>query len=170
MAKRNKALGSRGTERFPDFRGFCGGRRWYTVGVPIWISVSLLGRGTCVWLVQENSRGPLLVLKNTWRSGSRISESMVYGSVDGHHPALAKLYQGEDVLFPEGQRYITTCNLRGPSLNDDIEGDFFCIDYFLKVVGGHFGSIIRKKNYFREYGQHSVVRVLHMLFTLVNEF
>jgi len=107
---------------FPTFVVSVGDRRWFTVGLPIWTSVSLLGRGTCVWLVQEDSKGPLLVLKNTWRNVSRISESMIYGSVEGHHPALAKLHWGEDVRFPEEQRYIMTRNLRDLSPHDDIDG------------------------------------------------
>jgi hypothetical protein len=37
------------------------------------------------------------------------------------------------------------------------------IDYPLKVVGDHFGSIAQKKSYFKVYVQHSVVRVLHII-------
>ena len=63
----------------------------------------------------------LLVLKISWRSASRISESAIYGS-DGHHPTLAKFHLGEDAHFPEEQRYITGHNLRGSSPDDDIQG------------------------------------------------
>jgi len=57
-------LGCEVPKDFPTFGVvLMGGRCWYTVGLPIWTSVSLLGRGTCVWWVQENATGPLLVLK-----------------------------------------------------------------------------------------------------------
>ena len=128
-------LGREVPKDFPTFVVLMGGRRWYTVGLPIWTSVSLLGRGTCVWLVRENGTGPLLVLKSTWRSASRISESMIYGSVDGHHPALAKLHSGEDVLFPGEQRYITSHNLRGPSTNESTEGEVFLHRLLLESRG-----------------------------------
>ncbi|KAF8191385.1 hypothetical protein BJ912DRAFT_925336 [Pholiota molesta] len=120
---KTKDFGRWAPEDFPTFVITSGGRTWYTVGLPIWTSVSLLGRGTSIWLVRANGTGPVFVLKNTWRSVARLSESVIYGSVIGHHPALAKLHLGEDVCFPGEERYITTDNLRGPNLEDEIEGE-----------------------------------------------
>lgn len=122
--EKTAALGRETPKDFPTFVVTMGSHSWYTIGLPIWTSVSLFGRGTCVWLVQDNddSTAPVLVLKNTWRSASRHSESMIYGLIDGHHPALAKLHQGQDVPFPGEQRCITTRSLRGLSPDDKIEG------------------------------------------------
>jgi hypothetical protein len=120
---KTKDFGRWAPEDFPTFVITSGGRTWYTVGLPIWTSVSLLGRGTSIWLVRANGTGPVFVLKNTWRSVARLSESVIYGSVIGHHPALAKLHLGEDVHFPGEEQYITTDNLRGPNLEDEIEGE-----------------------------------------------
>ena len=120
-----KDLGREAPKDFPTFvitMGGPSGPSWYTIGLPIWTSVSLLGRGTSVWLVLENGVGPVLVLKNTWRSASRVSESMIYGSIHGGHPALAKLHQGADVLFPGEQQYITARNLRSLAPGDEIDG------------------------------------------------
>jgi hypothetical protein len=117
-----KELGHLAPADFPTFVISMGGssnRSWKTTGFPIWTSVSLLGRGTSIWLVRENDTGPILVLKNTWRSGSRNSESLIYGSVIGQHPALAKFREGEDVKFPGEERYITVHSLRGPSGSDE---------------------------------------------------
>jgi hypothetical protein len=133
-----KDLGRETPKDFPTFvitMGGPSGPSWYTIGLPIWTSVSLLGRGTSVWLVREDGTGPVLVLKNTWRSASRVSESMIYGSIDGDHPALAKLHQGEDVLFPGEQRYITSGNLRDPAIEKKIEGDVFLHRLLLKSRG-----------------------------------
>ena len=115
---------------FPTFvitMGDSGSSSWHTIGLPIWTtgSVSLLGRDTSVWLVRENGSGPVLVLKNTWRSASQVSESMIYGSIHGDHPALAKLHHGEDVLFPGEQGHISTGNLRSASLGNEIDEDVF---------------------------------------------
>jgi Fungal protein kinase len=135
-----KDLGRQAPKDFPTFvitMGGPGSPSWYTIGLPIWTSVSLLGRGTSVWLVRENGAGPVLVLKNTWRSASRVSESMIYGSIHGDHPALAKLHQGHDVLFPgEQQRYITARNLRSPAVGGKIDGgDIFLHRLLLKSRG-----------------------------------
>ena len=62
-----KDLGLEPPKDFPMFvitMGGLGSPSWHTIGLPIWTSVSLLGRGTSVWLVQENGAGTVLVLKN----------------------------------------------------------------------------------------------------------
>ena len=133
-----KDLGREAPKDFPTFAitmGGPGSPSWYTIGLPIWTSVSLLGRGTSVWLVRENGPGRVLVLKNTWRSVSRVSESMIYGSINGDHPALAKLHQGEDVLFPGEERYITARNLRSPAPGDKLDGDVVLHRLLLKSRG-----------------------------------
>lgn len=133
-----KGLGRVAPKDFPTFVITMGGPSspsWFTIGLPIWTSVSLLGRGTSIWLVRENGAGPVLVLKNTWRSSSRISESMIYGSIEGDHPALAKLHQGQDVLFPGAQQNITAFHLRGAAQVDEIEGDALLHRLLLKSRG-----------------------------------
>ena len=134
-----KGLGRVAPKDFPTFVITMGGpsspSSLFTIGLPIWTSVSLLGRGTSIWLVRENGAGPVLVLKNTWRSASRISESMIYGSIEGDHPALAKLHQGQDVLFPGAQQNITAFHLRGAAQVDEIEGDALLHRLLLKSRG-----------------------------------
>jgi hypothetical protein len=43
-----RELGRQVPKDFPTFVVSMAGRCWYTVGLPMWTSVSLLGRGTCV--------------------------------------------------------------------------------------------------------------------------
>ncbi|KDR76948.1 hypothetical protein GALMADRAFT_246089 [Galerina marginata CBS 339.88] len=124
--KQAKELGHLALADFPTFVIAMGGssnRSWKTIGIPIWTSVSLLGRGTSIWLVREDDTGPILVLKNTWRRDSRNSESLIYRSVIGQHPALAKFREGQDVKFPGEERYITVHNMRGPSDDPGDGGD-----------------------------------------------
>ena len=81
MEKPNEKFGSRGTQRFPDVRDYDDGRSWHTIDLPIWTSVSLLGRGTSVWLVRENGAGPVLVYEKYMAecfSGLRIHDIGVY--------------------------------------------------------------------------------------------
>jgi hypothetical protein len=167
MEKPNEKLGRDAPKDFPTVTfvitmGGSGSPSWHTIGLPIWTSVSLLRRGTSVWLVRENGAGPVLVLKNTWRSASRVSESMIYRSIHGDHPALAELHRGEDVLFLGEQRYsITARNLRSPVLGDEIDGDVFLHRLvLLKSRGRPLWEYRSKKSYFKVYVQHSVVRVV----------
>jgi hypothetical protein len=92
-----------------------GSRCWYTLGVPIWSSLSLLGRGTVVWRVCDSTNpSKLLVLKNAWRSNGRLPESMIYESIICKHPGVADYEFGDDVVFPgNGDRLISVKNLRG---------------------------------------------------------
>jgi len=59
---------------------------------------------------------------------------MIYGSIDGDHPALAKLHRGEDILFPGEQRYITSSNLRGSVIEEKVE-EVFLHRLLLKTRG-----------------------------------
>ena len=78
-----KHLGREAPKDFPTFSismGGFGSPSWYTIGLPIWTSVSLLGRGTSVWLVRENGSGPVLVFEKYMAecfSGLRIHDIWV---------------------------------------------------------------------------------------------
>ncbi|KAF7979611.1 hypothetical protein HWV62_41936 [Athelia sp. TMB] len=93
-----------------------GSHSWYTLGSPIWSSVSLLGRGTMIWKVWDSTSRKVLVLKNAWRHGGRLSESTIYLSIHNSHPGLAKFIFGADVVFPTGGTKwpINVCRLRNP--------------------------------------------------------
>ena len=84
---------------------------------------------------------------------------MIYGSTHGDHPAVAKLHHGQDVLFPGEQRHISACNLRSPALGDKIDGEVFLHQVLLKSRGRPLWEYRSEKSYFKEYVQHSVVRV-----------
>ncbi|KAF8584263.1 hypothetical protein K439DRAFT_1616870 [Ramaria rubella] len=89
-----------------------GHKCWYTLGPPIWTSLSLLGRGTSVWRVCDQSK-TMLVLKNAWRSSERLDESTVYQHIRGTHPGVVEYDSGGDVVFPDQpERVITAQNLR----------------------------------------------------------
>ena len=56
---------------------------WHSMeGVPLWQSITLLGRGTLMFRARTNSNptGPLTILKNAWRKDGRLKESELYGS------------------------------------------------------------------------------------------
>jgi hypothetical protein len=82
-------------------------RHWCTVGPPIWVSVSFLGRGTNVWLVreciQENGvlrlTGNNKILKTSWRSSARTPESDFYRSIQVPPKGLAEFECGGDVIL-----------------------------------------------------------------------
>lgn len=104
-----------GMRSFPTYRVTMGtgNRCWYTLGPPIWSSLSLLGRGTSVWRVCDASNpGKLLVLKNAWRSSERLAESIIYQAIQGSHPGVAEYEFGDDVMFPGTDRLISVNNLR----------------------------------------------------------
>ncbi|KAF8908625.1 hypothetical protein CPB84DRAFT_1843510 [Gymnopilus junonius] len=85
-------------------------RTLLTIGKPIWSSLTLLGRGTSVWLMADKSTRDIFVLKTAWRKGSHKSESQIYSSIKGEHPALAKFESGGDVMFPGTQEQTITVN------------------------------------------------------------
>jgi hypothetical protein len=113
---RARAKSLTGTDTFPCFSITMGGsdtRRWYTLGPPIWTSISLLGRGTSVWRVCEaNNFDDVLVLKSAWRSSKRTAESDIYKSIAGPCTGIALYRCGMDVMFPDDS-LITVANLRG---------------------------------------------------------
>ncbi|CDO72548.1 hypothetical protein BN946_scf184983.g31 [Trametes cinnabarina] len=96
-------------------------RRWCTIGPAIWSSFCLFGRATAVWPVREINKhdelvGDDMILKSTWRSSDRNSESFIYQNIQGSHPGLAKFIAGGDVVFPfhnDNQETITVHSLRG---------------------------------------------------------
>ncbi|KAI0653487.1 hypothetical protein C8Q70DRAFT_1035750 [Cubamyces menziesii] len=97
-------------------------RRWCTLRDPIWSSLSLFGRGTTVWRVRAldaNNKlcGPEMIMKTSWRSSDRDSESFVYHAIKGRHPGLAKYVVGADVTFPDNKyNRITAHALHGTTL------------------------------------------------------
>lgn len=114
--------------KFPTYSVSFGGhhqRHWGTVSM-VWSSVSLLGRGTTVWIVRElindKPTGDLKILKTAWRHRDRTPESEVYKALDNGsgHPAVAKFDTGADVCFPnsDGQK-ICVSRLRGAPATDD---------------------------------------------------
>lgn len=58
---------------------------WLTVGPPIWVSLSLIGRGTNIWpvipVIWNSGKcpivdgAPLSILKNAWRNSERTGEA-----------------------------------------------------------------------------------------------
>ncbi|KAF8147890.1 hypothetical protein B0H34DRAFT_834054 [Crassisporium funariophilum] len=110
-----KDLGREAPKDFLTFAittGGPGGPSWYTIGLPIWTSVSLLGLG---------------------------------------HICLV----GEEVLFPGEQRYITTSTLRGPAMEEKIEGDVFLHRLLLKSRGRPLWEYRSEKKLLQEYARHS---------------
>jgi hypothetical protein len=118
--KRAKEMG---LQKFPTYAVTMGTgtRCWYTLGPPIWSSLSLLGRGTAIWRVCDASKpGKSLVLKNAWRSGERLAESIIYQAIHGSHPGVAEYEFGSDVVFPGSDRLISVNNLRDTTSNNAI--------------------------------------------------
>ncbi|KAH9935469.1 uncharacterized protein B0H18DRAFT_1101224 [Fomitopsis serialis] len=75
--------------RISRFGNDCG--TWCTVGPPIWVSLSLLGRGTEVWRVVELYQsggkwvltGDIHILKSAWRNPLKLAETDVYNVIAG---------------------------------------------------------------------------------------
>ncbi|KAH9942890.1 hypothetical protein B0H21DRAFT_810613 [Amylocystis lapponica] len=124
VRRRAEATGARLT-RAVDYPTFAvtmgkGVRCWYTLGAPIWTSLSLLGRGTEVWRVCDSAdTNRLLVLKSAWRSSDRLAEATLYEGISGKHPGVADYDVGADVVFPGADdRVISVKNLRDSSCDD----------------------------------------------------
>ncbi|EMD33827.1 hypothetical protein CERSUDRAFT_126048 [Gelatoporia subvermispora B] len=88
-------------------------RRWVTIGTPVWVSLSLFGRGTLVWRVLNKAALDLRVMKNAWHSGARTPESEIYKLIEGEHPGVARFDSGADVRFPGTDLIISTASIRG---------------------------------------------------------
>ncbi|THH18765.1 hypothetical protein EW146_g2269 [Bondarzewia mesenterica] len=77
------------------------GRRWCTIGHPMWSSLSLLGRGTVIWRVKAYTDAGLseteMIMKTAWRSSKRDPESAIYQTVKGTSGGLARYLVGGDV-------------------------------------------------------------------------
>ena len=69
---------------------------WETVGHPLWVSQTLLGRGTSVWRVMGPSSTVSCssILKTAWRSSGRTSELEIYD-------AIKKLLEEKELPYPE---------------------------------------------------------------------
>lgn len=86
-----------------SFPSYCDlfNKSWCTYGPPIWTSLSLIGRGTSIWRVEELSNGVatgrVFIMKSAWRSGKRLPESVIYQSMKGAHHGVAEYYEGSDV-------------------------------------------------------------------------
>ncbi|KAH9843517.1 uncharacterized protein C8Q71DRAFT_728758 [Rhodofomes roseus] len=104
-----------------------GGRTWCTIGPPIWVSSSLLGRATTVWRVievvySENVQrvfaGRLHVLKSSWRDPRRSREADIYTLISTFEDCPAGIPQlvcGGDVTYdvPPTMKKLTTAAIRG---------------------------------------------------------
>ncbi|KAJ8695807.1 hypothetical protein PTI98_005731 [Pleurotus ostreatus] len=94
--------------------------KWLTIGPPVWVSLSLLGRGTSIWRVMPykeddfDSSAEVCILKNTWRNSHRSSESETYETVEGGPDGVANFYCGGDAVFPwvETSPAISVVNIR----------------------------------------------------------
>ncbi|KAJ3542782.1 hypothetical protein NM688_g5938 [Phlebia brevispora] len=95
------------------------GRRWATVAM-IWSSLSLIGRGTTVWVVKElhngKPEGAVRVMKTAWRSSRRTPEASIYKALQDaqkfrSHDCVAQLDVGDDVRSQD-RRIISVSTLR----------------------------------------------------------
>ncbi|KAH9943551.1 hypothetical protein B0H21DRAFT_491393 [Amylocystis lapponica] len=124
VRRRAEAIGTHltGAVDYPTYAVTMGKRVrcWYTLGAPIWTSLSLLGRGTEVWRVCDSADpNRLLVLKSAWRSSDRPAEAMLYEGISGKHPGVADYDVGADIVFPGAvERVISVKNLRDSSCDD----------------------------------------------------
>ncbi|GJJ15486.1 hypothetical protein Clacol_009764 [Clathrus columnatus] len=117
--------------------------KYYTIGLPVWTSLSLLGRGTSIWRVSASptesfATGTLVILKTAWRQSNRPSESAIMQRIKGSHDGLVQYSQGSDVFFPSfsliAPPKITTTNLRNQ--NRHVEGDTTILHRLIfKTVG-----------------------------------
>lgn len=125
-------------DNFPTYAVTMGGndqREWGTIAM-IWSSISLIGRGTAVWLVRELVNGfpfgPPLVMKSSWRGKRRTPESDIYLGLTTAHPGVAKFQYGADVRLPGTADIICVSTLRG---TDAIADDPTLHRLFLSSVG-----------------------------------
>ncbi|KAF9491305.1 hypothetical protein BDN71DRAFT_1592346 [Pleurotus eryngii] len=105
--KRNTTLDGMDTRSRPDRdRDDWETHEWLTIGPPVWVSLSLLGRGTSIWRVMPyseddfDSGAEVCILKNTWRNSHRVSESEIYETVEGGPDGVANFHYGGDTVLP----------------------------------------------------------------------
>ncbi|KAF8908626.1 hypothetical protein CPB84DRAFT_1767103 [Gymnopilus junonius] len=131
-------------DSYPTFRvkgipGFSN-CKLFTIGKPIWSSLSLLGRGTSIWMVADKNTGEMFVLKNAWRQDNRNSESQIYEAITGKHPTLAVFECSGDVMFRHSgsSRNVSVQNLRqeGGSKNpNDTVNDIIFHHLLIRTIG-----------------------------------
>jgi len=100
-------------------------RWWCTIGPPIWVSLSLLGRSTVIWRVlelrEEQLVPPYRIMKSSWRSTRQPLEFELHAAIGESHLGLANPLVGGDAIFPsppgEVER-ITISSIRGDHSKD----------------------------------------------------
>ena len=114
-------------------------RRWVTIA-PLYSSLSLIGRGTTVWVVQELEgglpSGKVAIMKTAWRNRARTSESEMYQRLvqSESHPCVAEFLDGGDVqLPPPASSVICTSAFSSPAAG--LEGDLVLHRLLLASVG-----------------------------------
>ncbi|KAJ8695804.1 hypothetical protein PTI98_005730 [Pleurotus ostreatus] len=117
--KRNSTLDGMDTRSRPDHdRDDWETHKWLTIGPPVWVSLSLLGRGTSIWRVMPYKEGDfdssaeVCILKNTWRNSRRVSESEIYETVERGPDGVANFHYGGDAVFPYTTAAISVTNIR----------------------------------------------------------
>ncbi|VDC03094.1 unnamed protein product [Peniophora sp. CBMAI 1063] len=114
--------------RIPPIQGDDEKRWWISVGRPLWVSKSILGRCTSVWIVYpaKEDKGKLrvdptraYVLKNAWRNSAREPESSIYTwfMANGTIAGVSSLLVGSDVTGSD-KAVVTARHLRGET--DDV--------------------------------------------------
>lgn len=106
-------------------------RIWCTMGPPIWVSLSLLGRATTVWRAVEviwrgqgySLSGHARVLKSSWRDPRRSREADVYaaiGALKDCPKGIPQMLCGGDVYYelPGTLKRLTTAAIRGEAEGD----------------------------------------------------
>ncbi|TFK46335.1 hypothetical protein OE88DRAFT_930885 [Heliocybe sulcata] len=71
---------------------------YLTMGPPLFVSRSLVGRGTRVWLatLADGSSPDFVIIKDTWRDANRVAEGEIYQSIEGI-PGVARLGRAVDL-------------------------------------------------------------------------
>ncbi len=94
---------------------------WRTVGLPLWSSHSLFGRGTSVWRALKVNLDTAQILKVAWHSKGRENETAIYERIKSAFKhsmprGIATPSGGGDVYDPPGQK-VSVFDLRlHPSL------------------------------------------------------
>ncbi len=92
---------------------------WTTVGEPLWVSHSLLGRGTSVWRALDQQTP--IILKVSWRTVGRRSETDIYNTLRSflqnsgieEPKGLALASTGGDV-YDNSKKIMSVSSRRGP--------------------------------------------------------